>query len=395
MPSPFSSGVDACSAVVFLARAPLAAAQAASRCPPSGSVCAKSDAAPDDGIAACTAIIDSGTERGQNLAIAHFNRANGWLAKGEFDRAVADLSAAIGLDRSNAKAFLNRGNAWGSARRAGPRDRGLRRGDPARPGFFAAHGSRGMRISSQRRLRPRHRRFRQRDPARTEAMRARWRRAARVARQGRVRSRARRLRPRPRDRAEQSRARATSAARRCMRPVSSSARIADFAEAIRLDPSLSPPTTTAASRSWRAATSMPRSRTSTKRFGSTRPMSAPSSTAAPRCLLKGDHDRALADLRGGLRIAPEHGGGAGAGAAMSFSGAAISTAPSPTTTGRSRSRPTIPSPIRTARAPGAPRATSRARSPISTPRSASRRPTPPPTTAAPGPISLPGATPKR
>ena len=77
--------------------------------------CARSDAAPDDGIAACTAIIDAGTERGQNLAIAHFNRANGWLAKGEFDRAIADLSGAISLDRTNAKAFFNRGNAWVSA----------------------------------------------------------------------------------------------------------------------------------------------------------------------------------------------------------------------------------------------------------------------------------------
>ena len=67
---------------------------------------------PDDGIAACSTIIESGTERGTNLAIAHFNRANGWLAKGELDRAVADLSGAIGLDRTNAKAFYNRGNAW-------------------------------------------------------------------------------------------------------------------------------------------------------------------------------------------------------------------------------------------------------------------------------------------
>src|SRR2546421_8254537 len=74
--------------------------------------CAKSDTAPDDGIAACTAIIDSGKERGKNLSIAHFNRANGWTAKGEADRAIADLSGAIGLDDTNGKAFFNRGNAW-------------------------------------------------------------------------------------------------------------------------------------------------------------------------------------------------------------------------------------------------------------------------------------------
>src|SRR4030095_14488070 len=76
--------------------------------------CAKRDTAPDDGIAACTAIIDSGVERGQNLGIAHFNRANGWLMKRELDRAIADLSGAISLDRTNARAFYNRGNAWGA-----------------------------------------------------------------------------------------------------------------------------------------------------------------------------------------------------------------------------------------------------------------------------------------
>src|ERR1041385_1596306 len=73
--------------------------------------CAKSDTAPDEGIAACSAIIESGAERGKNLAIALFNRANAWLARGEFDRAVSDLSGAIGVDRGNAKAFYNRGAA--------------------------------------------------------------------------------------------------------------------------------------------------------------------------------------------------------------------------------------------------------------------------------------------
>src|SRR5437763_1011363 len=70
--------------------------------------CAKSDTVPDDGIAACTAIIDSGKEREKNLSIAHFNRANGWATKGEIDRAIADLSGAIGLDGTNGKAFFNR-----------------------------------------------------------------------------------------------------------------------------------------------------------------------------------------------------------------------------------------------------------------------------------------------
>src|SRR6476646_3807616 len=96
--------------IVALLAAPLPAA--AQPLAPEWQNCAKSDTAPDDGIAACSAIIESGAERGKNLAIALFNRASAWLAKGEFDRAVADLSGAIGLDRGNAKAFYNRGAAW-------------------------------------------------------------------------------------------------------------------------------------------------------------------------------------------------------------------------------------------------------------------------------------------
>ncbi len=99
--------------------------------------CAKSDTSPDDGIAACTAIIESGLERGQNLSIALFNRANGWLAKGELDRAVADLSGAIGLDGTQRQGILQSRQCVGSARRAS-----------SGPSRTSARRSGSMRISS-------------------------------------------------------------------------------------------------------------------------------------------------------------------------------------------------------------------------------------------------------
>ena len=59
--------------------------------------CAKSDTAPDEGIAACSAIIESGAERGKNLAIALFNRANAWLAAYDLARQIGfNETAALG-----------------------------------------------------------------------------------------------------------------------------------------------------------------------------------------------------------------------------------------------------------------------------------------------------------
>jgi tetratricopeptide (TPR) repeat protein len=52
---------------------------------------------PDRGIAACTALIDSGSETAVNLAIAHANRGITYSDKGDFARAIADYEQAIKL----------------------------------------------------------------------------------------------------------------------------------------------------------------------------------------------------------------------------------------------------------------------------------------------------------
>jgi tetratricopeptide (TPR) repeat protein len=52
---------------------------------------------PDRGIAACTALIDSGSESAANLAIAYANRGISYSDKGDFARAIADYEQAIKL----------------------------------------------------------------------------------------------------------------------------------------------------------------------------------------------------------------------------------------------------------------------------------------------------------
>jgi tetratricopeptide (TPR) repeat protein len=75
----------------------------------------------DAKLAACTAVIDSGTESPQRLAAAFLARAeayeekaqwdfDAYLAGGKYeDRAIADYSEAIRLDPRNAAAFRSRG----------------------------------------------------------------------------------------------------------------------------------------------------------------------------------------------------------------------------------------------------------------------------------------------
>src|SRR5450631_2037955 len=80
----------------------------------------KGDHELDAAIAACSRLIRSGKLTGEALALIYFNRGsrygteyyrgNIYGGKGDLDRAIADLSAAIRLDPSYAEAFFDRGN---------------------------------------------------------------------------------------------------------------------------------------------------------------------------------------------------------------------------------------------------------------------------------------------
>jgi len=78
---------------------------------PEWQLCAGSDTRPDEGIAACSVIIAAQRESGRNLAIAYFDRGNGWFAKREPDHAIDDFDQAIRFDPGNSRAHYNRGVA--------------------------------------------------------------------------------------------------------------------------------------------------------------------------------------------------------------------------------------------------------------------------------------------
>jgi tetratricopeptide (TPR) repeat protein len=60
-------------------------------------------------IAGCTALIQSGAATTASLAIAFSNRGSSYGAKGDFDRAIADLDQAIRLKPDYVHAYFNRG----------------------------------------------------------------------------------------------------------------------------------------------------------------------------------------------------------------------------------------------------------------------------------------------
>jgi hypothetical protein len=66
----------------------------------------------DVSIFGCTAIIDAGTDRTENIANAHYLRGNAYYRKTEFARAIADYSEVIALDPVYANAYVLRGAAY-------------------------------------------------------------------------------------------------------------------------------------------------------------------------------------------------------------------------------------------------------------------------------------------
>jgi lipoprotein NlpI len=102
------------------------------------------DASAEQQIGGCTAVINTGTTSAEDLAVARFNRGGAHLDREQFDQAIADYSAAIGLKPDFAEAFNNRGNAYDDA---GHDDQALQDYDEAlriAPGFAKALSNRGL-----------------------------------------------------------------------------------------------------------------------------------------------------------------------------------------------------------------------------------------------------------
>ena len=120
------------------------AAGARAQSPSDAEQCASITGNPDLAIQHCTRAIDSGKFSGERLAQLYSNRGIEWAAKGEFDRAIADHSAALKLNPGSATMHFNRGNAWALK---GDPDRAIADFDAAiklNPKESAAYGGRAV-----------------------------------------------------------------------------------------------------------------------------------------------------------------------------------------------------------------------------------------------------------
>jgi tetratricopeptide (TPR) repeat protein len=105
-------GFTALIAVGLITVGSIAAVPAGAQTSQQISGCSGGKDGPEQKIAACTAVIQSGRYSGKSLALVFNNRANGYLKKGDDDRAVADYDQALKLDPNYALAYNNRGNAY-------------------------------------------------------------------------------------------------------------------------------------------------------------------------------------------------------------------------------------------------------------------------------------------
>jgi lipoprotein NlpI len=74
-------------------------------------VCTSSASSADDTVAACTRLINSGTESNEDLTVDYVDRGVGYSQKGEYALAIADDTRAIQLTPKTVLAYLNRGRS--------------------------------------------------------------------------------------------------------------------------------------------------------------------------------------------------------------------------------------------------------------------------------------------
>ncbi len=83
---------------------------------------------PERSVKACSALIQSGQEKGINLAKAFCGRGLAYARKGEYDHAIQDYDEALRINPTYVAAFSNRGIAYAHK---GDYDRGIQDLDQA------------------------------------------------------------------------------------------------------------------------------------------------------------------------------------------------------------------------------------------------------------------------
>ena len=104
-------GFTAFIAVELIALGWIAAVPAGAQTSQQISACSGGKDGPEQKIAACTAVIQSGRYSGKNLALVFNNRANGYLKKGDDERAIADYDQALTFNPALDVARRNREKA--------------------------------------------------------------------------------------------------------------------------------------------------------------------------------------------------------------------------------------------------------------------------------------------
>ncbi len=121
-----------------------AATAAPGQTAPDAELCINIAGKPDLAVQHCTRALQTGKYSGEVLSRLHYHRGVALAAQGQFDRAITDFDAAIGINPGFGDAYYGRGNAWSSK---GDSDRAIADFDAAvrlNPKHKNAYGSRAF-----------------------------------------------------------------------------------------------------------------------------------------------------------------------------------------------------------------------------------------------------------
>ncbi len=95
-------------------------------------------------VAGCTALIASGQESGENLAVIFNNRGNGYDDQNDFAHAIADYNESIRYNSQNPTAYLNRGLSYSFHHEYSRAVADLNEAIRLNPGYAKAYLARGQ-----------------------------------------------------------------------------------------------------------------------------------------------------------------------------------------------------------------------------------------------------------